>query len=210
MKAVVRARFKEKLDQIDFFSLIEKSARLSTQFFSFSSQNSSSFQNRFVVSFYPFENEPQLNIEKEGGGEPYRVSYIRIEDWNKRLMDAHEARRELPGQWEEFEIAGGTRIFQPLSSQPKCKPTEIAAILVPGIAFTTSGARLGRGAGFYDRYLKAHPEALRIGVALEEQIAQTLPEDSWDEKLDVILTDQSLYTMKTYGEWKKHGKLLVR
>jgi 5,10-methenyltetrahydrofolate synthetase len=207
LKEAVRDEYQSRLASLDFFALIEKSSKLSDQFFSWSAQNASLIQGRYIVSFYPFGNEPQLNIEIEGGGEPYRVSYVRIYDWKTGRMEAHVARRELPGMWEDIPLKNGIKIFQPFQSQPICKPEEIAVVLVPGLAFTRDGVRLGRGAGFYDRFLSRIPHALRLGVAFEEQLADGLPTDSWDLPLDALLTDGGTYLMKSYGEWQKHGKL---
>ncbi len=176
----------------------------------FKADNLGIFRNRYAVSFYPFETEPQINIESESRDEPYRVAYVRIEDWKTGLMNAYEARRDLPGQWEDFEVKGGNRVFQPVATQVLCPPDDICAVLVPGLAFSPKGERLGRGAGFYDRFLHRHPGALRIGVAFQEQITDSIPVDTWDEKIDIILTNQRLYQTKSYGEWQKHGKVKDR
>lgn len=60
--------------------------------------------------------------------------------------------------------------------------------LVPGVAFTESGCRLGRGKSVYDR-LMADSDALRIGIFYDCQEADTLPESSHDLRLDVIVTE---------------------
>ncbi len=206
-KARVREECKARLANLDFFSLIEKSSRLSDRFFSWSEHNASLFQNRAVVSFVPFGNEPQLNIEVESRTEPYQVAYVRIDDWKQGKMVAHFARRDTPDMWEETEYKGGVKIYEPMSRQPLCQTEDIAVILVPALGFTREGLRLGRGAGFYDRFLSLHPHALRLGIAFEEQVLSQLPVDSWDLPIDILLTDGNTYPMKSYGEFEKHGKL---
>ena len=62
-------------------------------------------------------------------------------------------------------------------------------ILVPGIAFDWTGARLGRGTGYYDRYLGTS-EALRIGLAWSEQIKEKIPVESHDCHMDFIITEK--------------------
>ena len=66
----------------------------------------------------------------------------------------------------------------------------IDLVLVPGIAFTRSGARMGRGFGFFDRFLvhRAAP-ATKIGVGFRFQIVESLPHESHDVKLDLVVTD---------------------
>lgn len=61
-------------------------------------------------------------------------------------------------------------------------------ILVPGVAFDLEGARLGRGKGFYDRYLEDKP-ALRIGIAWSEQIVEKVPVESHDCHMDYLITE---------------------
>ena len=206
-KKQLRNHYQSVLSAIEFPDLIEKSAHLSHRFFDFVSNHSGRFQHQYLVSFCPFGNEPQVNVERESRDEPYRVAYVRIESWNERKMTPREARRDTPDLWEEFELKSGDRIFQPKDTQVFCKPDEISVILVPGLVFTEQGMRLGRGAGFYDRFLKAYPKALRVGIAFQNQIASKIPEASWDERVDIVLTDQSLYTTKNYGQWKIHGKI---
>jgi 5-formyltetrahydrofolate cyclo-ligase len=60
-------------------------------------------------------------------------------------------------------------------------------VLVPGIAFDADGRRLGRGRGYYDRLLHAHPGPA-CGVAFDEQIVQRIPVEPHDIKLDYIIT----------------------
>ena len=65
-------------------------------------------------------------------------------------------------------------------------PDRVAAWVIPGLAFTTSGKRLGYGGGWYDRFLvAADPAAARVGVAYAFQIVNDLP----TEPHDVLLTD---------------------
>ena len=207
----MRAQYKERLDRIPFFELIEKSGQLRNHFLEgLVRPHLKHVYQKAVISFYPFDTEPQINIEEEGGGEPFQVAYVRIDDWNQRKMEARYARRDQPGQWEDIEPVSGVRIFQPAISQTPCIPDQTAMILVPSLAFTENGERLGRGAGFYDRYLKSCPQVLRVGVCVQDQIAPQVPCESWDELMDVVLTDQGIFTTNRFREWQNHGKVLSR
>lgn len=61
-------------------------------------------------------------------------------------------------------------------------------VLLPGLAFSQKGARLGRGAGHYDRFL-AQPElarAIKIGVCWSMQVVRDIPSDTHDIRMDWI------------------------
>ena len=211
-KPDLRRQLRANLDQLSFPDLIAKSGDLSQRF----REWAQIFQapphlKKTLVSFYPFGNEPQIQVEptnpSEAVGVSYEIAYLRIENWAAREMLPRVARRDLPEQWEEFDLPGGNRIFQPTGSQPACPPATIAGILVPGLGFTLAGDRLGRGAGFYDRFLAQVPTALRIGIAFEIQIMEILPSSDHDLQVDIILTESRLIETNRYSQWKKHARI---
>ena len=65
---------------------------------------------------------------------------------------------------------------------------DLDVILVPGVAFSRAGARLGFGHGYYDRALSAAPRALRIGLCHDFQLIDDLPPRIGDEPVDLVLT----------------------
>ncbi|RKY28356.1 MAG: 5-formyltetrahydrofolate cyclo-ligase [Candidatus Omnitrophota bacterium] len=65
---------------------------------------------------------------------------------------------------------------------------ELDLVVVPGLAFDKENRRLGRGKGYYDRFLKTLlPKTLKIGVAFSEQIFERLPSSLQDEKVDLVV-----------------------
>lgn len=79
----------------------------------------------------------------------------------------------------------------------------VVGALVPGLGFDRSGGRLGRGRGYYDRFLaetdtkrKAHGlrPLLKIGIGFHEQVVEELPCEMHDVKLDAVLTDREWIT----------------
>ena len=69
-------------------------------------------------------------------------------------------------------------------------PAEIDLVLVPGLAFDAAGGRLGRGGGFYDRFLATlGPAAARVGVAFDAQILPEVPTDGLDARMSCVVTD---------------------
>ncbi len=75
------------------------------------------------------------------------------------------------------------RTLEPLDS-PLVPPSQIQLFLVPGIAFTSDGYRLGRGRGFYDRILSSlsHSDHC-MGVCFSFQIRPLLPVESHDQRV---------------------------
>ncbi len=65
-------------------------------------------------------------------------------------------------------------------------PEEFDLLIVPGVAFTADGCRMGRGKGFYDRYLPCC-RALTIGVCLRHQLVAGLPCEAHDYRLDRVV-----------------------
>ncbi len=68
---------------------------------------------------------------------------------------------------------------------------DIDLIIVPGIAFDYSGNRLGYGGGFYDILLSNVIKKVTIvALAFEEQLLRSIPSESHDIKVDIIITDK--------------------
>ena len=84
---------------------------------------------------------------------------------------------------------GPMNILEPAEAEI-VNPTEVAVWIVPGLAFTKDGKRLGYGGGWYDRLLaSASNGALKIGVAHEFQALDDLPCEPHDILLSHVITD---------------------
>ena len=72
-------------------------------------------------------------------------------------------------------------------------PTWPDVVVVPGLAFTAAGERLGQGGGWYDRYLaQVRVDCVTIGVCFAEQILDTLPVEAHDVTMDHIVTERGI------------------
>jgi len=77
---------------------------------------------------------------------------------------------------------------------PSADRAEIDAVLVPGVAFTAAGGRLGYGGGFYDRLLRGWPGRVPlVGPAFELQVVEGLPLGPDDEPIDTVVTETQIY-----------------
>lgn len=61
-------------------------------------------------------------------------------------------------------------------------------IVVPGMAFDRAGNRLGRGKGYYDRFLSQHPTVPKIGICFDFQLVGAVPTEANDIRMDEVLT----------------------
>ena len=86
-------------------------------------------------------------------------------------------------------IPGYAGILQP---QANARPATPDLLLVPLLAVTPAGIRLGQGKGYYDRALAASP-ARTIALAWDIQVTATLPCDPWDIAVDYIATPTRLF-----------------
>ena len=61
-------------------------------------------------------------------------------------------------------------------------------IIVPGVAFDRMGNRIGRGRGYYDRFLCQHLEVKRIGICFDFQLVNEVPTEPLDIKMDEVIS----------------------
>lgn len=113
-----------------------------------------------------------------------RVLAPRI-SWEQRRMMPTEIRSLTS---DLVETSMGLR--EPVSGPP-IPISLIDIVIVPGLAFDTSGDRLGRGRGFYDRFL-AHPEfnGVTCGFAFEDQVLKEVPAEALDRPVSMLVTDK--------------------
>jgi 5-formyltetrahydrofolate cyclo-ligase len=72
-----------------------------------------------------------------------------------------------------------------------------ALVCVPGVAFSPSGHRLGRGGGYYDRLIsELSPETMTVGLAYSFQMLDTLPEHASDRRVRFIATESGVRAVK--------------
>jgi 5-formyltetrahydrofolate cyclo-ligase len=79
----------------------------------------------------------------------------------------------------------------------RVQPQELDLIMVPGVAFDRTGARMGHGFGYYDRLLQnARPDAPLVALAFECQLFPEIPTQAHDIFMDKILTEKAVYAGK--------------
>jgi 5-formyltetrahydrofolate cyclo-ligase len=122
-------------------------------------------------------------------------------------VDTHEAIRQLVKQGKtvllpvvtgedsmilrRYEQAtdlqtGAFGIMEPVG-QPFNDYDQIELAVVPGVAFDAEGHRLGRGRGYYDRFLPLLPHAYKLGLCFDFQKVEHVPTDANDIRMDEVL-----------------------
>jgi len=125
-----------------------------------------------IMSFLPLAQEVDLRNLMQRWIEEGKTVCVPIVNWQDRAMQA--------GLLTSTESHALTEL--------------IDVVLVPGLAFDTSGGRLGRGGGFYDRFLSLVRPPLSIGVAFDEQMVDRLALEPHDCRLTAIATPMGLVT----------------
>ena len=138
-----------------------------------------------LALFSALPGEPDLAALWEKG--PKRFCYPRVEENGMRFFEIRTPAELLPSQWHP-------KVLEPSGDASRLVAVEeIELILVPGLAFTRDGHRMGRGGGFYDRFLERAPAStFKLGVCFECQIVPEIPWEAHDQKMDAVVTEEGM------------------
>lgn len=84
--------------------------------------------------------------------------------------------------------AGAFGILEP-TGKKMLKPDNKTLVVMPGVAFSRDGYRLGYGGGYYDTYLNKYPMCRKAAVCFQEQLVEELPVEEHDVKADIVITN---------------------
>ncbi|CAN5620596.1 5-formyltetrahydrofolate cyclo-ligase [soil metagenome] len=90
---------------------------------------------------------------------------------------------------QEFQI-GPWKAHEPVGEKLAPEPD---LILVPGLAFDRQGHRMGRGGGFYDRWLEEYPSVQKIGLCFSCQLVELVPTEAHDARMDLVVTESGCF-----------------
>lgn len=111
-----------------------------------------------------------------------------------------DQRRMLPVEITSLQTSmttTGPNIREPLSGKP-IPINLIDLVVVPGVGFTPSGYRIGRGMGFYDRFLaQTDFIGLSCGLAFHEQVIDDIPVLDHDMPLSMLVSDRKISRFTT-------------
>jgi len=143
-----------------------------------------------LFSYVPFRSELNVRPVIEWGWESgLRIVLPRV-NRKKRQMTLHRVTSfcELePNRWGILEPTQMASTWT--------EPVHI--VLIPGLAFVRTGARLGYGGGYYDRWIAEYSKQVEIAspllvaAAFEQQLLTQIPTEAHDVKVDIVLTEHS-------------------
>ncbi len=146
---------------------------------------------RNVMLYLPMPGELDVGLLANAVLQSSKQLLLPLVDWNQRQM--------TPMAVQSFEGCDDpqlTGIRQPLGGEP-FDIGRIDLVVTPGLAFGFAGERLGRGKGFYDRFLSLRDlSALRTALAFHEQCRPEIPMEPHDVSLQMIVTDQEVLRVK--------------
>ena len=151
------------------------------------------FQHASVVMLYmPLATEVDLTPAAIRCFQGAKTVCVPRVDWRGRDM----VPVEISSFDDEVMAVDDHGLRTPRAGRP-IVPSQIDLVIVPGLAFDAGGNRLGRGGGFYDRFLRRlRRSAITVGLAFECQIIDTVPADDRDFAVDLIVTDRRVNHIK--------------
>ncbi len=127
--------------------------------------------NKSVCTYLPLKNEININSFLDAASD---VSVL-ADVFNKITI----TRLTEPFDVNKFGVKQPSNIVE---------VNHVDIFLVPGLAFDLSGNRLGRGAGYYDKLLINYPNSLKIGIANNSTIFESIPIEDHDVTMDSLFT----------------------
>ena len=132
-----------------------------------------------ILAFYPLPDEPDLRplLERYYQTKRILLPVVQGDKMVIRLYEGQESLRE-----------GAFRIFEPQGQDLPLPSLQVDLVLVPGVAFDAAGHRLGRGKGYYDRFLSALPaRPYLLGTCFAWQEIPHVPAEPHDVLMDAVL-----------------------
>lgn len=175
-KSQIREDFLKKRNSLPKQEISEKSLQIEKNLFGLEQYKKS----RTVMFFVSFDNEVLTHnmIKKCLGSKIVAIPKVVHREIEPSLII----------DFDNLIPSGKFGILEPIELS-KMSYKSIDLILVAGIVFDKEGYRLGYGFGYYDKFLKKIPKAVKIGLAFDFQVVDKLPREPHDVPVDVIVSE---------------------
>jgi 5-formyltetrahydrofolate cyclo-ligase len=188
MKEELRRLARERLRNLSSDERLRKGAEISRHVWSL--PTIASARTLLVFASLPTE-PPTRGLIREAQRRGIATVYPRC------LPDTRQLVLHTVADPEEL-VPGSFGVLEPHPSCPLVSLADIDTALVPGLLWDRRGARLGRGAGYYDRLLgRPDWQGFACGLFFAVQEAPSLPADPWDVALDAVVTEHGVHLVST-------------
>lgn len=173
-KADLRRQIREKKRQMTENQIVISSARLGELFV----ETDQYRKAKTIYGYLPYNQEVRTTPMLERAlREGKRVAVPKVYGDNMRFIYLTDFSDLEKNSWG---------IPEPIADEPVAEdPT--ALVLMPGLAFTKNGDRMGYGGGFYDKFLSAEPDHPTVALCYDFQIVDQLPTEEYDIPVDLVL-----------------------
>lgn len=178
MKNQLKESILEKRNLLSGEGVKEKSKKIQQNLF-----NLEDYQKSKIIMFFV-----------SFGNEVFTHDMIRNALKNKTVVVPKAAHDEIePSLIIDFDslIPGKFGIHEPIEVM-KIAHKNIDLVLVPGIVFDRNGHRIGYGYGFYDKFLRKAPKAVKVGLCFDFQLVDKIPYEMHDVPVDFIVTEERI------------------
>ena len=183
MKNQLKESILEKRNSLSKQEILEKSEKIENKLFNLEHFRKS----KTIMFFVSFNSEVDTR------------NMIKKSFQNKTVVvpkvAQHEINPSIIIDIDNLIPAGKFGIFEPIEAM-KIAYKNIDLVLVPGIAFDKTGHRIGYGFGYYDKFLKKVPKAIKIGLCFDFQIVDKIPHEEHDVPVDFVVTEERVLECK--------------
>jgi methylenetetrahydrofolate dehydrogenase (NADP+) / methenyltetrahydrofolate cyclohydrolase len=186
MKNLIRKKIKNKLVTLDSKIAIKKSLKIQENLFNLDFFNKA----QKIGIYYSKENEVStINLISKLLKKNKTVIIPKINNSKLEFKKINSLKDLEKGSFD---------IFEPLAKCKNINPKELDLIIIPCIAIDEKGNRIGRGKGFFDKFLSRNKNIKTICLAYELQILPKIDPENHDQKIDIIVSEKKvIFTTKT-------------
>ena len=147
---------------------------------------------RFVMLFLPLPHEVDARpVARRAFEEGRRIAIPLVCEERRQIVPVELRSLDEPMQTDRFGLQ------TPMEARV-VPAEEIDLVVVPGLGFDVAGRRIGRGGGYYDRFLgRRDVRWTTCGLALDEQVVERVPAADHDVSVEMLVTDARVLRFAT-------------
>lgn len=166
----------------------QKSKLLSNHLFDWFAEISQKQSHLCLGLFSPLKSEPQIEFfahKVKSTSRQIELSYPKLVNEKLEFFTSEQFEKSALGFLEPVVSLGQA-------------PASLDIVLVPGVVFHSEGLRIGRGRGYYDRFL-SHRKIIKCGICFQDQIHSELwEEQAHDQRMDFVITDKVIFDCSSH------------